>query len=332
MKQKSKIKCGIYKITSPSNRIYIGQSIDIERRFKSYKTKKAKNQPKLFNSFLKYGTDNHQFEIIEECIFEDLNKRERYWQDYYDVCGKNGLNCLLTNNEIKPFALSEDFGHLVCKGIKHYNLNKIDYVYQFDLKGTLIKTWQNRTLLNLNYPDIRRPYLNLHISKNDLFLNNFILSSDSSISLDCIEKANKFSQRKFKNKVNQYDLEGNFIKQWNSKQQIYETLNLQVSSCLKDKVSNCNGFIWRYTTDNFIKSTKINTPVRRKLDRSNYKIYIYNKIGDLVDEVYSNDFKKNKFICRVLTGQRNFYKELTYSKKILTKNEAVNKFHRKNKQ
>lgn len=29
---------GIYKITSPSNRIYIGQSIDIEARWKSYKT------------------------------------------------------------------------------------------------------------------------------------------------------------------------------------------------------------------------------------------------------------------------------------------------------
>jgi predicted GIY-YIG superfamily endonuclease len=28
---------GIYKITSPSNKIYIGQSINIERRIKQYK-------------------------------------------------------------------------------------------------------------------------------------------------------------------------------------------------------------------------------------------------------------------------------------------------------
>jgi len=28
---------GIYKITSPSNKVYIGQSINIEKRFKSYK-------------------------------------------------------------------------------------------------------------------------------------------------------------------------------------------------------------------------------------------------------------------------------------------------------
>lgn len=31
--------CGIYKITSPSGKIYIGQSIDIKRRWLDYKTR-----------------------------------------------------------------------------------------------------------------------------------------------------------------------------------------------------------------------------------------------------------------------------------------------------
>jgi len=325
MGQKVKVKCGIYKITSPSYKIYIGQSIDIERRFSDYKIKKAKQQPRLRNSFLKHKIENHKFEIIEECKFEQLNIRERYWQDYYDVLGNKGLNCLLTNTEIKP-VISENFGNLVCEGIKNYNLNKIDFIYQFDLKGNLIKTWQNRTLLNLNYPNIRRPYLNLHISKNDLFLDNSILSSKPIISLDCVKKANETFQKRKKSKINQYDLEGNFIKQWKNKQQIYETLRIHISSCLSNKVSNCHGFIWRYNTDNFIKSNNLNTPVRRKIDRSNYKIFIYNKTGNLIDEIYSNDFKKSKSICRVLSGERNFYKGLIYSKKTLTKDEIVNKF------
>lgn len=87
---------GIYKITSPSNKIYIGQSINIERRFKNYNSlSQTKKQKLLHYSFKKYGINNHLFEIIEQCNIESLNKRERYWQDYYNVLEK-GLNCLLT--------------------------------------------------------------------------------------------------------------------------------------------------------------------------------------------------------------------------------------------
>lgn len=88
---------GIYKITSPSNKIYIGQSIDVYKRFSQYKKLECKRQKKIYNSLLKYGAVYHIFEIIEECDVEELNKRERYWQEFYDCIGKNGLNCQLVN-------------------------------------------------------------------------------------------------------------------------------------------------------------------------------------------------------------------------------------------
>jgi group I intron endonuclease len=88
---------GIYKIISPTNRVYIGQSIDIYKRFEGYNSvQNVKNQKKLHSSFLKHGVENHVFEVIEECTTELLNERERYWQEYYNVI-KNGLNCKLTN-------------------------------------------------------------------------------------------------------------------------------------------------------------------------------------------------------------------------------------------
>lgn len=100
--------CGIYKITSPSERVYIGQSKDLTRRFKDYLTiSKSKNQVLLNSSFKKYGVENHTFEIIEECPLEDLNCRERYWQDFYDVLN-GGLNCILTDTDALPKILSED--------------------------------------------------------------------------------------------------------------------------------------------------------------------------------------------------------------------------------
>lgn len=99
---------GIYKIISPSGRIYIGQSRDIDRRFTQYKRLECKKQPRLYNSFIKYNINNHIFEIIEECSFEDLNIRERYYQDLYDVTNINGLNCTLTETDILPRVVSEE--------------------------------------------------------------------------------------------------------------------------------------------------------------------------------------------------------------------------------
>lgn len=74
---------GIYKITNPNNKVYIGQSINIEKRRKYYSyVINNINQPALYNSFNKYGFDNHIFEIIEECSIEQLNERETYWKQY----------------------------------------------------------------------------------------------------------------------------------------------------------------------------------------------------------------------------------------------------------
>jgi len=69
---------GIYKITSPSNKVYIGQSVNVKKRWCSYDERTA--GPHLINSFNKYGFDNHMFEVIEECSVEYLNERETYWK------------------------------------------------------------------------------------------------------------------------------------------------------------------------------------------------------------------------------------------------------------
>lgn len=100
--------CGIYKITSPTGRIYIGQSKNILKRFKDYINSAPKNrfQIRLDRSLKKYTPENHIFEIIEECEKEFLNVRERYWQDFYEVIGENGLNCLLTETIEKPRIFS----------------------------------------------------------------------------------------------------------------------------------------------------------------------------------------------------------------------------------
>jgi group I intron endonuclease len=99
---------GIYKITNPKNQIYIGQSKNIEKRLAQYKTNNAKAQPKLYDSFLKYGVENHSIEIICECEILELNEKERFYQDLYFVLGKNGLNLVLTKAKNKGVIFSEE--------------------------------------------------------------------------------------------------------------------------------------------------------------------------------------------------------------------------------
>lgn len=99
---------GIYKITSLKNRIYIGQSINIEKRFNDYKRLKNVNeQPKLYNSFLKHGVNSHNFEIICECKISELNNKERYYQELFN-CVENGLNCNFVKSNDRSGILSNE--------------------------------------------------------------------------------------------------------------------------------------------------------------------------------------------------------------------------------
>lgn len=99
---------GIYKITSPSEKIYIGQSINIEKRFKDYINKNCKFQKRLIHSLNKYGVENHKFEILTLCYREQLNIFERDFQEAYDAIGKNGLNCFLTKTDTLPRKYSNE--------------------------------------------------------------------------------------------------------------------------------------------------------------------------------------------------------------------------------
>lgn len=89
---------GIYKITSPSGQVYVGKAVDIKKRHKQYLNLDCKKQPGIYNSLIKHGAINHKFEILEECLREEMVEREGYWQEYFD-CVKNGLNCVKVTTE-----------------------------------------------------------------------------------------------------------------------------------------------------------------------------------------------------------------------------------------
>lgn len=91
---------GIYKITSPSGKIYIGQSRHCLYRWKYHYSKlHCKRQRHLYNSLLKYGFDNHVFEILERCALEELDDLEIKYIKQYDSTNKTiGMNLRVGGN------------------------------------------------------------------------------------------------------------------------------------------------------------------------------------------------------------------------------------------
>lgn len=106
---------GIYKIVNPKGRVYIGQSVNIEKRWEDYARTLAKGQTRLCRSIKRYGLLQHILEVVEECSEEDLNIRERYWQDHFQVISRKGMNCRLTGSNDKTGYLSEETKQKISK-------------------------------------------------------------------------------------------------------------------------------------------------------------------------------------------------------------------------
>jgi group I intron endonuclease len=92
-------KLGIYKLSwEESGYFYIGQSIDIQNRFNRHKHLMINNKNKsgfIQSVYNKYGMPS--FEILEECLYDDLNSREQY---YLDLNFDDDKCCNLNRNAV----------------------------------------------------------------------------------------------------------------------------------------------------------------------------------------------------------------------------------------
>ncbi len=209
----------IYKITSLSGKIYIGQSINIEKRWKKYKSTKFKHHPKLHAAYLKYG-DTFVFEIVQECSIEELNYLERHWQEYFDTVN-NGLNCYLTETNNQRKVISEETKNKIrntLTGVKHTEERKRNQ------SKALKPSISNETRKKMS--DNRKKYY------------------------ENIENRKKTSENNpNKKSVRQFDMYSKFIKDWSSASTAGRTLNIcpsSITKCCKNKVKSAGQFKWTY--------------------------------------------------------------------------------------
>lgn len=114
----------VYKITSPSGKIYIGSTNNLKKRINFYKNLNCKRQPKLYNSLNKYRFENHTVEIIETCEISILHNREHYWGMIYDVLSNKGLNLALPASNSKYPVMTEECRKKLSSANKGKKLSK----------------------------------------------------------------------------------------------------------------------------------------------------------------------------------------------------------------
>ena len=239
----------IYKITNPNGKIYIGQSTNYRKRMNIYKKILCPNQPKLYYSLNKYGWDNHTHEIIEECSIDQLDEREIYWGVFYEVLGENGLNLALGrgrgfwSEETKQKRKLQKITPEHIKILSDARHNKYNPIFQYDMDGNFIKEWSQprRAIEVLN---INSGGLCTITDKINRTLGGFRFTS---VFYDKIPPIKLWSDRK--KCTLQYDLEGNFIKEWDSAKEAADFLEVNVrniTTCCRGKISRAYKFRWKY--------------------------------------------------------------------------------------
>lgn len=113
---------GIYAIRNKiNNKVYIGQSTDIERRLKEHlrycrSRDVHRGNRHLVNSFIKYGEENFEAKILSICPKNELNARETLFIIFYASHDQAyGYNYTFGGDSSSGFKLSTQEKELISK-------------------------------------------------------------------------------------------------------------------------------------------------------------------------------------------------------------------------
>lgn len=143
---------GIYLIRNKvNNKVYIGQSKNVERRWKEHKSRLDNEHfecGSIFHKALKkYGVENFSFEIIEECDAEVLNEREIYWISVFNSNNPQfGYNLTKGGYFSKPLSLTTENCLEIQQLLRDTKLSQQEIANKFNVSQRLISYINDGTL------------------------------------------------------------------------------------------------------------------------------------------------------------------------------------------
>jgi len=208
-------KSGVYKIINVlNNNVYVGSSINLERRKREHFNLLKKNKhinTHLQNSWNKYGGDSFEFIILEFCEKEKCTLIEQNYIDKYNPI-----------YNINPRAGSS-------LGIKH----KQETIEKIRKKQTgKIKSEETKKKIGDK-------------NKGNYYRKKYIdLTEDEKKNY-----RNKSGFKKRRKVVLQLSVNNDIIKEWDSIQEIKRQLGhypIHISRCCNNKRKTAYGFVWKF--------------------------------------------------------------------------------------
>lgn len=211
---------GIYRWISPSGKSYVGQAIDLQRRKREFTT----------------SPFNYYYTSKDSAIDRARRKYPDFTQWTYEI---------LAYAETK-----EELNELEIKNIALYNTtnSKLGYNSTKGGDGTVGTPWGSEA--QLEALETRRSYEG---ENNPMYHKHH--TEETKQKIREARFGSKQSEETIKKKskpINQYDLEGNFIKTWNGASEAMKALGIDKSSIgrvCKGTKKSAGGFKWSYCND-----------------------------------------------------------------------------------
>jgi group I intron endonuclease len=228
----------IYKITSPTGRVYVGKTTRLNDRISYYRNNNNKQQKIISSSIEKYGWDQHIFEVIDEAPVDKLNELEiKYIKElntfHYD--NPNGMNLTRGGEGLNGRKLSaETIALMVAKrtGLKRSEATK---KLMSELKKGKVPACTKNPKSEYFLQRARESSLGRIPSEDEIFkrkqarLNRLIEQHEAIL---------------------QIDIDGNIIKEWQMlPKDIAKHFNVcdtNIVKCLNKKQKKGLGYIWKY--------------------------------------------------------------------------------------
>ena len=297
----------IYLITNNVNgKKYVGQTIhSINIRWIQHKSEAKRGIPDVYfvRAMKKYGVENFSIQELEQCDNSLLDEREQYYIKLYNSNNNlKGYNSTIggnsNNRKYEPelilsywqqgFSAIEIAEKLSCcrqtivtvlkennisefeirsRGVKLNSRKNKKVVLQYDLTGELINIFscveEAADITGYGITGIRE-VCNHKISTAHGYI---WCHEDEPKTIE--ELINELPKKKTQREIEQYDLNGNFIKKYDSIAEAAETLGLHrtsIENALTNKAFNCQGYLWKYVDD----SEDILEKVKRNNNKKDY--------------------------------------------------------------
>lgn len=228
----------IYKITSPTGRVYIGKTTRINDRISYYRNNNKRGQKILDSSIEKYGWDSHKFEIIDKAPVEQLNELEKKYiveHNSFHYDNPNGMN-LTKGGEgtLGRRHSKETIDLMIAKrtGTKHSDATK-KLMSKIKKGKAPASAFYVRTEKHLEI--LRQNNLGRIVSEDEV-------NRRKQSRLNSLIKEHEA--------ILQIDTEGNIVKEWQilpkDIAKHFGICDTNIIKCLKGRNKSSLGYIWKY--------------------------------------------------------------------------------------